>query len=88
MTPIIYGNNQDHSKWAMSNQLNRSNTAISSVVSFMFRMAGLKGGEKTGPKWICVGDLNRMSTQQKRGGGGIVVADNELWAAFDELIVR
>ncbi len=30
--------------------------------------------------WVCVGDINRMISQQKRGGGTIAFQDAELWA--------
>jgi deoxyribonuclease-2 len=35
--------------------------------------------------WILVGDLNRMESQKKRGGGGIWIQDRELWKAFQLL---
>jgi deoxyribonuclease-2 len=32
--------------------------------------------------WICVGDMNRMISQEKRGGGTIAFQDSTLWAAL------
>ena len=32
--------------------------------------------------WICVGDINRMISQEKRGGGTIAFQDPQLWAAL------
>jgi len=32
--------------------------------------------------WVCVGDINRMISQEKRGGGTIAFQDAELWAAL------
>lgn len=32
--------------------------------------------------WVCVGDINRMISQRKRGGGAIAFQDPDLWAAL------
>jgi deoxyribonuclease-2 len=32
--------------------------------------------------WICVGDINRMVSQEKRGGGTIAFQDQKLWQAL------
>ena len=32
--------------------------------------------------WICVGDINRMVSQEKRGGGTIAFKDKKLWNAL------
>jgi len=38
------------------------------------------------PGWVWIGDMNRMTSQHVRGGGGIViVGDHRLWKAFSEL---
>jgi deoxyribonuclease-2 len=34
--------------------------------------------------WVCVGDINRMVSQEKRGGGTIAFQDNKLWAALSK----
>jgi deoxyribonuclease-2 len=34
--------------------------------------------------WVCVGDINRMVSQEKRGGGTIAFQDNRLWAALSQ----
>ncbi|GAB2846384.1 deoxyribonuclease II family protein [Pseudoduganella ginsengisoli] len=34
--------------------------------------------------WICVGDINRMVSQEKRGGGTIAFQDSRLWAALSK----
>lgn len=34
--------------------------------------------------WICVGDINRMITQEKRGGGTIAFQEPTLWAALSK----
>lgn len=39
------------------------------------------------PKWTFVGDINRMTSQKHRGGGGVVLADPTLWKCMSELVV-
>jgi len=34
--------------------------------------------------WICVGDINRMISQEKRGGGTIAFQNETLWAALNK----
>jgi hypothetical protein len=35
--------------------------------------------------WIYIGDLNHMESQTKRGGGGIIMNDIEVWEEFHRL---
>ena len=37
--------------------------------------------------WVMVGDLNRMTTQSKRGGGGIIIKDKKISHLFKEISV-
>jgi deoxyribonuclease-2 len=41
-----------------------------------------KWGISVEPEWVCVGDINRMISQQKRGGGAIAFQEPALWAAL------
>jgi deoxyribonuclease-2 len=34
--------------------------------------------------WICVGDINRMISQRKRGGGTIAFQNRTLWQALSK----
>ena len=43
-----------------------------------------KWGITVDSDWICVGDINRMISQEKRGGGGIAFQDRKLWTALSE----
>ena len=36
--------------------------------------------------WIFVGDLNRMTSQLTRGGGGFVIIDDKLWNNLNKFI--
>jgi deoxyribonuclease-2 len=41
-----------------------------------------KWGLTVDADWICVGDINRMISQEKRGGGTIAFQDKKLWNAL------
>jgi deoxyribonuclease-2 len=43
-----------------------------------------KWGISVDSDWICVGDINRMVSQEKRGGGTIAFQDANLWAALSK----
>jgi deoxyribonuclease-2 len=43
-----------------------------------------KWGISTDSDWVCVGDINRMISQEKRGGGTIALQDEKLWAALSK----
>jgi len=36
--------------------------------------------------WVCIGDLNHMSFQSHRGGGGILISDSHMWSMFKQLV--
>ena len=37
------------------------------------------------PNWICVGDINRQTSQEKRGGGTIRFEDQDLWEQLSKI---
>jgi deoxyribonuclease-2 len=43
-----------------------------------------KWGITTASDWICVGDINRMISQRKRGGGTIAFQNHILWQALSK----
>ncbi len=43
-----------------------------------------KWGITTKVDWVCVGDINRMISQEKRGGGAIALQDQTLWSALSK----
>ncbi|MEY2498561.1 MAG: deoxyribonuclease [Verrucomicrobiota bacterium] len=43
-----------------------------------------KWGITVDSDWVCVGDINRMVSQEKRGGGTIAFQDGTLWAALSK----
>ena len=43
-----------------------------------------KWGITTDSDWVCVGDINRMVSQEKRGGGTIAFQDKTLWTALSK----
>ena len=44
--------------------------------------------DATDEKYICVGDINRMCSQESRGGGTVCVSNSSaaLWQSFDTSI--
>ncbi|GMT05838.1 hypothetical protein PENTCL1PPCAC_28012, partial [Pristionchus entomophagus] len=36
-------------------------------------------------KVVCIGDINRMTSQFKRGGGTVCITDSDLWTAYDTI---
>lgn len=44
-----------------------------------------KWGISVDTDWICVGDINRMVSQEKRGGGTIAFQDEKLWTALSKI---
>lgn len=43
-----------------------------------------KWGITVDSDWVCVGDINRMTSQEKRGGGTIAFQDKNLWTALSK----
>ena len=37
-------------------------------------------------KYVCIGDINRMETQKKRGGGTVCFVNQDLWKSFTKII--
>lgn len=71
-----YRTTQDHSKWAVSEE----------TTPAKWRWTPWSQTPKQQPPWVFIGDMNRMTSQHVRGGGGImIVGDLQLWKAFHEL---
>ena len=45
-----------------------------------------KWGVSIEPAVVCIGDINRQESQNKRGGGTVCITDDDLWKAFDALV--
>ena len=37
-------------------------------------------------KYVCIGDINRMNTQKKRGGGTVCFQNAKVWKAFTGIV--
>ncbi len=44
-----------------------------------------KWGISVDSDWVCIGDINRMISQEKRGGGTIAFQDATLWKALSKI---
>nr|CAD7588333.1 unnamed protein product [Timema genevievae] len=38
--------------------------------------------------WVCVGDINRMTSQEERGGGTVCINNAKLWSAYRGVVAR
>lgn len=36
--------------------------------------------------WVFIGDINRMESQKRRGGGGLMIKNTEIWKAFHSIM--
>ena len=68
--PITFATRKDHSKWAISSSVKKNNP----------------WELKDKMKYVCIGDINRMATQYKRGGGTVCFSDKNVWKAFYDLV--
>lgn len=69
---IRFSYEQDHSKWAIS------------------RPTGDLSGNtlRASGEWICIGGINRESTQFRRGGGTVCTMKPLIWAEFHRIISK
>jgi len=61
---------EDHSKWAVSQETG-------------FQFFGFRIG---GSDWICIGDLNRWYTHQKRGGGAVCYKNSRVAELYRKMV--
>lgn len=64
---------KDHAKWAISEEIEER---------------GQKESDDAVPEqlsWVCVADMNRMTSQEKRGGGAICFHESLLWQGLNEI---
>ena len=71
----------DHAKWAISESVDERGV----------KTAERHNGERlidkagTAKDWVCVADLNRMTSQEKRGGGAICFHEPLLWHGLNQI---
>ena len=46
----------------------------------------ITGEKDKNAHWTCVGDINRMKSQFKRGGGVVCLKNDKVWKAFKSII--
>ena len=61
---------EDHAKWAITKP-----------------SADFTGNTlRVGDQWICIGGINRESTQFRRGGGTVCTMSPQVWSEFNRII--
>uniref|UniRef100_A0A0K0D5B0 Plancitoxin-1 n=1 Tax=Angiostrongylus cantonensis TaxID=6313 RepID=A0A0K0D5B0_ANGCA len=58
---------------------------VGSTISFKYTKDHSKMARSTNPSkpWLCIGDINRMTSQYVRGGGTTCISSKLPWKAFD-----
>ena len=70
LTNYTWSYTKDHAKWGIGEPLkDRGNQRFD--------------GSDTQGNWICIADINRMSSQEKRGGGAICFHEPLLWEGLN-----
>ena len=45
-------------------------------------------GQQGGRSVVCIGDINRQESQNKRGGGTTCLEHDDLWQAFSDVVTH
>ncbi|VDM64644.1 unnamed protein product [Angiostrongylus costaricensis] len=63
----------------------RRGLEVGSTISFKYTEDHSKIARSTNPSkpWLCIGDINRMTSQYARGGGTTCISSKLPWKAFD-----
>ena len=73
LTGYHWAYTKDHAKWAISEDVSeRGNTDNETDIP-------------TNISWVCIADMNRMTSQEKRGGGAICFHEPLLWQSLNEI---
>jgi len=68
------------------NSLNILSMNFSPAFSFSYTKDHSKWGISQLKNWVCVGDINRMISQRKRGGGTACMQSAPLWNALKQVV--
>ena len=71
LTGYVWSYTRDHAKWAISEQDEERGIETQ------------QRGQAT--DWVCVADINRMTSQERRGGGAICFHEPLLWQGLDQI---
>jgi deoxyribonuclease II len=81
LTGYLWSYTRDHAKWAISEE--DQDRGVEIVQTRGGKALANKPG--TVSDWICVADMNRMTSQEKRGGGAICFHEPLLWHGLNEI---
>lgn len=73
---------KDHAKWAISEEDEDRGVHTFAKLSDTTMLAHKEG---TMSDWVCVADINRMTSQELRGGGAICFHEPLLWHCLNEI---
>jgi len=71
LTGYAWAYTKDHAKWAISEETEDCEK--------------LDDRQGTKKDWVCIADMNRMTSQEKRGGGAICFHEPDLWKGLNEI---
>ena len=77
----VWSYTRDHAKWAISEQDDERGVKTLQLVN------GVTLADEPGQvsDWVCVADLNRMTSQERRGGGAICFHEPLLWHGLNQI---
>lgn len=81
LTGYLWSYTRDHAKWAISEQDDERG-----VQTVRLRDGTTLADEPgTVSDWVCIADINRMTSQERRGGGAICFHEPLLWHGLDQI---
>ena len=81
LTGYIWDYTHDHAKWGISEATEYRGEELDATDPHK-RMPDCDGTESD---WVCVADINRMTSQEKRGGGAVCFHEPLLWHCLNQI---
>jgi len=81
LTGYAWPYTKDHAKWAISEEDEERGVRTVALQDGTM-LADMEG---TVSDWVCVADINRMTSQERRGGGAICFHEPLLWHGLNEI---
>jgi deoxyribonuclease II len=81
LTGYTWSYSRDHAKWAISEE--DSDRGVRTIQTHNGMTLADEPG--TVSDWVCVADMNRMTSQRKRGGGAVCFHEPLLWHGLNQI---